>query len=204
MSRRQIIVEDYDPGWVEEFTLLKSVYQEQLSHLSIDVQHVGSTAIPGCAAKPVIDIDIIVDNNDNVKRSIELLAPLGYRYQGDLGVLDRQAFDREDNTVPYAEGRTWTYDHNMYVCLAGATSLRNHLAFRDYLRSNPEEVSEYSELKRRLASEYPHDIDSYIEGKCDFIVGILAKVGFTAEEQSQIRKANRKVVRFGRDKREGH
>lgn len=193
MSRCQIVVEDYNPKWAEEFISLKAVYQKQLDHLDIDIQHVGSTSIPGCSAKPVLDIDIIVDNNETVKCAIELLTPLGYRYQGDLGILDRQAFDREDNSVPYHDGQTWKFDHNMYVCLSGATSLRNHLAFRDYLRRNPVEVSKYSELKKRLASEFPHDIDSYIEGKSEFIVGILAEAGFTEEEQSQIREANRKI-----------
>ena len=200
MSQRNIVVEDYNTDWAKEFESLKSVYLENLKHLDLDIQHVGSTSIPGCAAKPVLDIDIIVDSNEKVKHAIELLAPIGYRYQGDLGILDRQAFDREDNTVPYCHGQTWKFDHNMYVCLAGAASLRNHLAFRNHLRSNLEEVAKYSKLKKELAAKFPHDIDSYIEGKIEFIVGILAKAGFTEKEQNQIREANKKTVEFGRGK----
>jgi len=197
---RTIQVVDYDPEWGEEFLRLKEVYERALGELTADIRHVGSTSVPGCAAKPTLDIDIIVDSNENVNKAVKMLATLGYRYQGDLGILDRQAFDRADEAVPYSEGRKWVFEHNMYVCLAGSASLRNHLALRDYLLAHPEAVSEYGQLKKELAARFPHDIDSYIEGKCDFIVEILAKVGFTEKEQSQILQANKKVVAHGRDK----
>ena len=58
---RKIIIEDYNPEWPEEFDELKAVYMNSMKHLNIDVQHVGSTSIPGCAAKPILDIDIIID-----------------------------------------------------------------------------------------------------------------------------------------------
>jgi len=201
MKRKQIVVMNYNPEWASEFYCLKSVLEEELAGLAPDIQHVGSTSIPGCAAKPVMDIDIIVKTNEEVEEAIELLAPLGYRYQGDLGILDRQAFDRIDSAVPYSHGKEWEFDHNMYVCLAGSTSLRNHLALRDYLRESPKETEEYSQLKKELAGRHPHDIDSYIEGKSEFIVSILAKAGFTEKEQEQIRRANMKVAQHGRNKK---
>ena len=130
-------VVDYDPEWSLEFERLRAVYMQHLGCLNVDVQHVGSTSVPGLAAKPIIDIDIIVESEATVAAAIKALRELGYIHLGDRGIVGRQAFERASEDVPYSVAQhTWPL-HHLYVCVAGGTSLRNHLVFRDYLGPCP-------------------------------------------------------------------
>ena len=114
---------------------------------------------------------------------IHRLTALGYQHRGDLGVAGREAFFAPPQTPP----------HHLYACAAGALPLRNHLAIRDQLRSNPELAGEYGELKRSLAREFSSDIDAYIDGKTAFLLRMLANSkAFTADELEVIRGVNTK------------
>ena len=86
--------------------------------------------------------------------------------------------------------------HHLYVCREGVTPLRNHLALRDYLRSHPDKVVAYGELKKRLAQQFPHDIDSYISGNTDFILDILEESSFSDNELQWIAHPNRNPSTF--------
>jgi GrpB-like predicted nucleotidyltransferase (UPF0157 family) len=154
-----------------------------VSDIALAVEHVGSTSVPGLAAKPIIDISVVVSARAQIPAVIERLAALGYVHQGDLGVEGREAFD----------GPAGLPAHHLYVCRDDSTALANHLALRDYLRSHPETARAYGELKRRLAREFPHDIDRYIEGKTDFIVDILRATGIAASRLDTIARANRRA-----------
>ncbi len=129
------------------------------------------------AVKP----SIVIPSSADVPLAVERLATLGYAHRGDLGIAGREAF-----TIPPG-----TIRHHLYVCWQGSTGLRNHLALRDYLRANPEEVRAYGELKKQLALEHPHDIDAYIRDKTDFIVGILERASLNTEQLESIRQANK-------------
>ena len=172
---RIIKIADYDPQWPVTFAALKQVIETTVGDSLLSVEHVGSTLVPGLAAKPIVDLDVVIESNAVLPDIIQPLARLGYNHRGDLGIPGREAFGREDHDVPRdGTGRTWPH-HYLYVCAQDCVELKRHLVFRDYLRQNPHEASSYESLKRRLAQQYPSDIDSYIEGKTAFIEGVLQR-----------------------------
>ena len=187
---KEIIIEDHSLEWAIAFQKLKSIYQEYLEDLIMDIQHVGSTSVPGLTAKPVIDIDLIIEDHSALKPITDILAKLGYEYMGDLGIKDREAFKRTSSRTPDdGSMRDWP-THNLYVCINGSIALRNHLALRDFLRANPQKAKEYGELKKRLIAENPFDIDLYIKNKTPFILEILKTLDFDESSLNEIRKAN--------------
>ena len=178
-----VVVVDYDPAWPRLFAELQERIARAVGDLATSIEHVGSTSVPGLAAKPIIDFDVIVPTAERIPAVIERLTGLGYRHRGDLGVPGREAFYRPPESVV----------HQVYVCVDGIASLRNHLAVRDYLRAHPEVAGEYGALKKDLARRFPNDIDSYIEGKSELLGRILAASGrLTTEEVDAIRVVNKK------------
>lgn len=179
MSR--VVVVEYNEEWPKTFERLRARIWPAVSDLALAVEHVGSTAIPGLAAKPIIDLCVVVQSRADVPLVIERLAQLGYVHSGDLGVPDREAF-RQSQGLPR---------HHLYLSPRDSLSLKNHLALRDYLRANPDGVTSYGLLKRQLAEQFPDDIDSYIEGKTAFILEILRGLGFTEGELAALEEINR-------------
>jgi GrpB-like predicted nucleotidyltransferase (UPF0157 family) len=151
-----IEVVDYDPAWPAEFERLKGRALAALGELAVAVEHVGSSAVPGLAAKPIVDLYAVVED---VPAAIERLTALGYVHQGDLGIPGREAFD-----WPRGERR-----HHLYVCPRDHEGLDEVLRFRDYLREHPEEARAYAELKRELAVRHRDDRDAYGAAKTAFI-----------------------------------
>lgn len=191
---KTVVVQDHDPQWPLMFERLKAVYAAHLADHKVDIQHVGSTSVPGLAAKPILDIDIIVQDESLVPELIEALAELGYEHEGDLGVSGREAFKRESGRVPYQAGVDQWPAHHLYVCLAGCASVENHLRFRAYLREHPEAVRAYGDLKKELARTYRHDIDSYVEAKTAFITEILARTGMSDDDLGGITAQNKRAA----------
>jgi len=174
-------VVDYDPNWPIQFQTLRSALLGALGDLTASIEHVGSTSVPGLAAKPVIDIDVVVSAGD-VTTAIERLMTVGYDHLGDLGIPDREALRISDESVA----------HHLYVCPAHSQALANHLAVRDYLRSHANAARDYSDLKKRLAREYTDDMDGYVEAKSEFLLGILREAGFDHTAIAKIERMNRK------------
>ena len=171
---RTIHIADYTPAWAEAFDDLSCVLKIALGELALGIEHVGSTSVPGLGAKPIIDLDVIIDSPTSLSSVVEVLSRVGYYHEGDLGTPGRDAFGREDHTVPSdGSGRVWP-SHHLYVCAQDSEVLRRHLAFRNHLRCDPISAVRYEKLKRELAERYPHDIDSYVEGKHEFIEGITS------------------------------
>ena len=188
---RKIIVVEYNPKWAEQFEELRNVLFSSLKKVIIEIEHVGSTSIIGLKAKPIIDIDIIIkDDNKKKIQVISKLEELGYIHLGNLGITGREAFNRKSERTPTTRSNRVWFEHHLYLCKVGNIALENHIKFRNYLRSNREDVIKYSELKEQLAYKYPNDIDSYIAGKTDFIVTILTNLGFSVEVTKQIEKEN--------------
>jgi len=179
---RNIEIVDYDPSWPNTFESLRSILWPTLADVASAIEHVGSTSVPGLAAKPIIDISIVVPASPDVQIGISRLAALGYVHRGDLGIKGREAFANPDGTPR----------HNLYLCPSDSLALANHLALRNYLRTHPEAVKEYGELKKRLAQRFPDDIDSYIDGKTTMLLTMLRAAGFPAEQLRQIERVNRK------------
>jgi GrpB-like predicted nucleotidyltransferase (UPF0157 family) len=174
------VVVDYDPEWPARFESIRARIAPALGALAVSIEHVGSTSVPGLAAKPVIDIDVVVADASAIPAAIDVLTGLGYEHLGDLGVKDREAFRR-----PPGSER-----HNLYVCPDGGEGLRNHLAIRNHLRRHPEAADAYAALKRRLAADAP-DIDAYVVGKTDMIISFLRAEGIDEATLAAIEAANK-------------
>ena len=185
---RAVTVVDYQPEWASEFTRIRDALAVALKPVPVDIQHVGSTSVPGLAAKPILDIDIIVENEDDKRQALHRLTAIGYTHRGDLGVTGREAFHRAGDHVPVHRAQI----HHLYLCLRGIDSVENHLRLRDYLLAHPEAVDEYGELKKRLAATHSEDIAAYVEGKTKFITGVLALCGMDGDALAEISRQNRK------------
>ncbi|MFL5952644.1 MAG: GrpB family protein [Gaiellaceae bacterium] len=153
-----IVIVDYDADWPDEFERLRARAASAVGKLALAIEHVGSTAVPGLAAKPVIDLVVVVASGD-VAAAIERLEEIGYVHVGDLGIDGRDAFD-----PPPGETR-----HHLYVSPEGTEALRAQLAFRDALRRSPQLATDYEELKRELAVRFRDDRRGYTEAKTDFV-----------------------------------
>jgi putative acetyltransferase len=191
MHKQRITVVPYSPKWAKDFILLKDVYLHHLSGFIKSIEHVGSTAIPGLVAKPILDIDIIISSDAPLNGIIQKLSELGYKHVGDRGIKGREAFDRLDETVPYSgQGTAWP-DHNLYVCREDSLSLKNHLLLRDTLLTDAEARQGYSTLKYTLISKDPYNINAYVEGKTEFITNILRKRGMDEAHLTEITHQNK-------------
>ncbi len=191
-KKDKIIVLDYNPIWATQFENIKQVLIKYLDSELLEIQHVGSTSIKGLKAKPIIDLDIIINKDDALlDEVIQKLSKLGYRHVGNLGISGREAFKRVNSKTPNDGSDKEWFKHNLYLCEKGSIGLSNHLNFRNYLRENPNKVVEYGLLKQNLAEKYPYDIDAYIDGKTNFIIDILSKTGMKESETKIIDKENK-------------
>lgn len=157
----------YNPVWKDEFERLRQKLTDHLGDIILKVEHVGSTSVEGLAAKPIIDLDIVIESYDVLTEVIIKLQELGYEHEGDLGIEGREAFRKvkKDDFMK----------HHLYVCPENSRTYREHIALRNYLRENEEAKQEYAELKKCLADKYRYDVDNYCKEKTDFIEGILAR-----------------------------
>ena len=188
---RTIVVEDYNPQWAQDFFELKAVYERKLTDIDCEIIHVGSTSVKGLAAKPIIDVDIVVKSSEDIQKSIQYLEQLGYIHAGQRGIEGRESFDRKDERVPYVGSKKKWRDHHLYVCMEGIDALNNHLKLKAFLQCHPEAVKAYSELKKELAKKYPHDIDSYVAEKTELIVGFLKQAGMDEAVLKSISSQNK-------------
>jgi GrpB-like predicted nucleotidyltransferase (UPF0157 family) len=154
-----VLIQDYDPSWPDNFLKLTAKVKAALGPLVVTVEHIGSTAVPGLAAKPIIDLDAVLASTTDLPEAIQLLARIGYVHEGDLGIAGREAF-----RSPAGEPR-----HHLYVLIDGANELRRHLAFRDALRADDGLRDRYDTLKRGLAEAHRRDRSGYTEAKSAFI-----------------------------------
>ena len=175
-----ITVVEYDPGWPAAFVAVRAIIAPAVAGLCRSIEHVGSTSVPGLAAKPIIDIDVVVDSVEAVMPVVAALQAIGYVHLGNLGIAGREALRLQ--LTPIA--------HNLYVCPAGSLGLRNHLAVRDHLRAHADTAAAYGQLKLDLASQVS-DIDEYVEQKSALILAILQVEGFSSDELAEIEAANR-------------
>jgi GrpB-like predicted nucleotidyltransferase (UPF0157 family) len=180
---RTIVVVGYDPRWPEIFEQLRSRIWSAIQDVAVSIEHVGSTSVPGLAAKPIIDMSAVVRAESDVPAAIQRLSTLGYEHQGDLGVKGREAFIAPNGLPP----------HHLYLCPTGSLALSNHLAVRDYLRTHADIALEYGALKKKLALEFANDIDGYMDGKTDMLLGILRKAGLRPDELAAIERINKRA-----------
>lgn len=176
----RVEVVPYDPEWPATFAAIEEAIRAALSGLSfVGIEHVGSTAVVGLAAKPIIDVDIIVALDD-VDAAIKALEGAGYSYRGEMGIADRHAF--------YAPADAPV--QHTYVVVDGCLSLRNHLAVREVLRTNDDLRERYGHQKLELAATEWESIDTYTEAKSALLQEVLASGDLTDAELREISEAN--------------
>ncbi len=160
-----VIVLDYDPRWPELFQSLRKRIAAALGDMAEAIEHVGSTAVPGLVAKPIIDIDVLLASEPMLPAATERLANLGYLHRGNLGVPEREAFRAPVGDPP----------HHLYVCPPCSAEFRRHMAFRDYLRAHPEDAKIYGDLKIALAERFREDRPAYNAAKGDLVAELTSR-----------------------------
>jgi len=164
-----VIVEQYNPEWTVWFERLSSFLESHIGRCILRIEHVGSTAIPGMVAKPIIDTNIVIHMSE-FEETKSKLESIGYKHLGDLGISGREAFDLIDIKL-----RQQLPPHHLYVCDSCSEELHRHIAFRDYLREHPDVANEYSKLKMHLVKLYDGNRELYIKGKDSLVRDILEK-----------------------------
>ena len=168
MRTKNVVVEKWNPKWKDEFERIVDSLGEDIIYNSVKIEHVGSTSVEGLSAKPIIDLDIVIENDkfEIIKR---LLNDKGYKHEGDLGIEGREAFSYS--------GKEELMTHHLYVCPKDSKELFKHITFRDFLENNPALASEYSKVKEQAAVLYPDDINKYMEFKSEIIEKIYKRCG---------------------------
>jgi GrpB-like predicted nucleotidyltransferase (UPF0157 family) len=156
-----VTVVDYDTAWPRLFAEESERFRAALGDAVVAVEHIGSTAVPGLAAKPVIDVLVGLRTTELTRKQIEAMESLGYEYLGEYGIPGRLFFHK-------ARPRS----HHVHAVLLGSDLWERHLAFRDFLRAHRAEAQRYGAFKRRLAAEVAGDRAAYVEGKEAFATAL--------------------------------
>ncbi|MEZ4735326.1 MAG: GrpB family protein [Caldilineaceae bacterium] len=169
LARGTVALHPYADEWPALFQAEAAQLQAAIGAHVLDIQHVGSTSIPGLPAKPILDIGVAVENFEAATVCIQPLAAMGYRYRGEMGIPRRHYFVKGDPVT-----------HHLHMNEIHSADWQQQIAFRDYLRQHPEAVHAYATLKAHLASQFPDARLAYTESKSGFIAGILQKALPTA------------------------
>jgi GrpB-like predicted nucleotidyltransferase (UPF0157 family) len=154
---------DHDPAWEELAAAEIGRIEVAVGEGAVRVEHVGSTSVPGLAAKPIVDLQLSVVDIGARELYVGPLEGLGYLFAPDPDSPDFHFFGK-----PAERPRTF----HLHVCVAGSEHERRHLAVRDYLRADPEEAARYGERKRDLVARHPEDRLAYIERKDEYVAAL--------------------------------
>jgi GrpB-like predicted nucleotidyltransferase (UPF0157 family) len=160
----RVVIEDYNPNWPAYFEEERGPLANAFGPYALDIQHVGSTSVPGLGAKPVIDIAVATGQYPLPEDVIARVVALGFEHRGEYGIPRRHYFRRGSN------GRYAVHVHALER--TGEEYIR-HLLFRDYLRAHDERAGAYEELKRHLAETVGEQREVYTEMKTDFVMETL-------------------------------
>ena len=166
-----VIIVEYDRGWPRMFEDEKGRILAVIGPHLVAIEHIGSTAVPGLAAKPIIDILAGVRRLEDARECIAPLAGIGYDYVPEFEVdLPERRYFRK--------GRNERHTHHLHMIEFQSPFWRRHVAFRDYLRAHPDEAARYADLKRTLAAKFGSDRGAYTDAKTEYVRGVEAKAGF--------------------------
>jgi len=157
---RKIIVVPYNPDWPNLYSIEARKIAAVLAGEMMTIRHIGSTAVPGIKAKPIIDFLIEVHNIERVDEFKDAMMELRYEPRGENGIPGRRYFIKNTEGV-----RT----HHVHIYQTGHPNIERHVDFRDYMRTHPEEAKAYSFLKEELVQRFREDSLQYTEGKGTFI-----------------------------------
>ncbi len=168
MTKPPIVIVTYDPQWPRLFQAESELIRKQIGSYLEALEHVGSTAVPGLGAKPIIDIMPGLRQLSDARGCIEPLAAIGYEYVPEY---ENELPERRYFRKGPPEGRT----HHVHMVENATEFWQRHLLFRDYLRTHPETAEEYEALKHSLAREHRTDRDAYTNGKTPFIEAVVER-----------------------------
>src|ERR1022692_2240101 len=151
------VVVAYDPQWPRQFEILRSQLDTALAGVEHVTVHIGSTAVPGLGAKPIIDLGVVVADQAAVAAAIGALAAAGWQHEGDLGVPGRDAFRPPASTIY----------HHLYLVTDSSQAHRDHMDLRDFLRAHPGEAARYAKLNNQLGPLLRTDRTAYATGKAN-------------------------------------
>ncbi len=163
IRHKEVIIVDYDPQWIGQYKQQVDVLKHLLGSVLIRSHHIGSTSVPGLAAKPVVDILLEITSVEDFDNLQEKLIESGYQFWGDYGIPGRR----------YITLGTDPRKFNIHSFESHSPEIQHHLAFRNHLRNNSEVAREYEALKRKVAAGCNHDIEKYCKGKDGFIKNTL-------------------------------
>ena len=160
----EIRLVDYDPKWPNMFNGEAKILRDLLQDMVVSINHIGSTAVPGLDAKPVVDLMVEVTNLEKVQSMQEEFQNAGYEVLGENGIPGRHFVTRNS-----AGERT----HDIHIFETGHKEIEQMILFRDRMIENPKEAESYSELKNELAAQYRDDPIGYTQGKTEFILSAI-------------------------------
>ncbi|OGY80497.1 MAG: hypothetical protein A2550_01360, partial [Candidatus Jacksonbacteria bacterium RIFOXYD2_FULL_43_21] len=170
LQRGTVRLEPYNPEWKKLFESEKSALEEMLGDKFIAVEHVGSTAIPGIKAKPILDLMLAIEDLENWEWVKEPLTKLGYEFRRD--------FRKEQGHILFVKGPEENRTHYLKITESDSDFWNEHILFRNYLVNNPQYREEYQNLKEKLFDEHAGNREPYTKGKEEFVRKILALAGF--------------------------
>lgn len=169
--QRGVVLVPYDPNWPARYEQAAALIREACADVLVDIQHIGSTSIPGIAAKPYLDIMPGVATFEDGFKLVAAMESLGYSSRGEMGIPNRHYFTK------LVEDDEHVWKHNVHAYAVDDIEWVRHLVFRDALRAENSLRDEYETLKRRLALEHRDDVDQYAFAKSDFVDGVIAAKG---------------------------
>ncbi|MBX7074072.1 MAG: GrpB family protein [Pirellulales bacterium] len=161
-ENRRVVLCPHDPGWANIAAAERTRWRAAIGDALVTIDHIGSTAIGGIAAKPIIDLLATVASLDAFDACAPQVVALGYQWRGEFGIAGRR-YCTDDDLV------TGARRFQVHAFARGDAQIERHLAFRDYLRAHPREASDYEAEKRRVAALHSEDWGEYAEAKSPWI-----------------------------------
>lgn len=171
-----VVVVPYDLRWPDLYEDAREKLAEELGEAAVAIEHIGSTAVPGLAGKPIIDIMVGVRSLEDDGPLIDALVGLGYEYVAETNppMPFRRFFRRYEADLAPGVARA---GYHVHMVERTHEFWPTHLAFRDHLRAHPDDAAAYERLKRELAERFRSERERYTDAKGDFIAAVLAKAG---------------------------
>jgi GrpB-like predicted nucleotidyltransferase (UPF0157 family) len=167
VPRGRVLLTEYSERWPEEFTRERRRLDEALGELAVDIIHIGSTAVEGLVAKPIIDITVGLRAYEDWPAMVAPMQALGYQALGEFGLVGRQFFLLGNPTT-----------HHVHACVHNGAFWNQTILFHRVLESRPQVRDAYAQLKRELARRHADNREAYTQGKGEFIMEALREAGW--------------------------
>ncbi|OAS21557.1 GrpB family protein [Paenibacillus oryzisoli] len=171
---KQVVIEEYNEKWVFEYEQEERIIKDVLADKAIAIEHIGSTSVQTLGAKPIIDFMVGVSDLNEVEEFIEALAKIGYEHVYHKELPNRRFFRK---------GQWRAGTHHLHIYNYGSEEWKNNIIFRDYLRTYPDVLMQYNQLKKELAEKYRNDRAAYTKAKNPFITDVIQKAKLSEKDK---------------------